>query len=223
MAAVAFWRGNVTARDVEYLASPGWFACDVSGARKGEKVVLFLEEDPDTKHLKIAHFGRGRMVVKGDEAASHEVTGIPAKVSPAALKSAIDAPVPRKCPYPVTESQLWAVHDGVIQDTSGGDTLIVRTKERPITVRLAGVYPAASSDAAAFLRTFIGRRVEIQITQMLIIDNGPLYGVARVDGIDLVNQMLLEGVVSYAEPPAYALTASVACGYRKAEAMGRGR
>ena len=59
----AVWKGKVAGHTVEYVASPGWFACDVSSARKGERVLLFLVRDPSDGRLHIAHYGRGRMEI----------------------------------------------------------------------------------------------------------------------------------------------------------------
>ena len=135
--------------------------------------------------------------------------------------TAADAPAVSMCPDPRIESELWAAFDGIIDDTSGGDTLIVRIDGSRVVVRLAGIFPAVSSKAAAFLCSLVGRRVRIETTRMLIIDNSPVYGVARVDGSDLTNEMLLAGLASYAEPPASTLTPSIACRYKNAEKHGR--
>ncbi|HEX6087409.1 MAG TPA: hypothetical protein VF266_22950 [Thermoanaerobaculia bacterium] len=67
------WKGSVAGHTVEYVASPGWFACDVSSARKGERVVLFLERNPSDRRLSIAHYGRGRMEIVKDAVRAYEV------------------------------------------------------------------------------------------------------------------------------------------------------
>lgn len=69
----AVWKGKVTGHTVEYVASPGWFACDVSSAREGERVVLFLERNPRDRRLSIAHYGRGRMEIVKDAVQAYEV------------------------------------------------------------------------------------------------------------------------------------------------------
>lgn len=56
------WKGKET-RTVEFLASPTW-TCDVSEAVKGERVVLFLTHDPESRSYAIAHAGRGRMPLR---------------------------------------------------------------------------------------------------------------------------------------------------------------
>ena len=52
------WRGSPEG-DVEFIVS-STFACDISQAIPGEKVLLFLETDVAGR-LSIAHFGRGRL------------------------------------------------------------------------------------------------------------------------------------------------------------------
>ena len=54
----ATWKGQPN-EVVEFLASPTW-ACDISTAVPGERVVLFLEVD-EAGQLCIFHSGRGRM------------------------------------------------------------------------------------------------------------------------------------------------------------------
>lgn len=56
------WKGT-PGRELKFIASPGWFACDTSNARKGERVVLFLRKERNERQPRIAHFGRGRMPV----------------------------------------------------------------------------------------------------------------------------------------------------------------
>lgn len=72
------WKAPLHLDRVEYVASPGWFMCDTSGAKAGETVVLFLQRDPSDHRLHIAHFGRGRMPVSREDsqayAAIYEVT-----------------------------------------------------------------------------------------------------------------------------------------------------
>lgn len=73
-----WWKGAGRSNQIEYVASPGWFACDVSAPKIGETVVLFLERDPNDRRLHITHFGRGRMPVGRERselyAAPYEVT-----------------------------------------------------------------------------------------------------------------------------------------------------
>jgi hypothetical protein len=59
---VEVWKGTVKS-ELQFIASPGWFSCDTSHARKGEKVVLFLSRDPEESLPRITHFGRGRMPI----------------------------------------------------------------------------------------------------------------------------------------------------------------
>jgi hypothetical protein len=67
---VEWWKGDGRANHVEYVASPSWFLCDVSSAKLGETVVLFLERDKNDNLLHIANFGRGRMPVDREGSAS---------------------------------------------------------------------------------------------------------------------------------------------------------
>ena len=59
---VETWMG-ARSSELQFIASPGWFSCDTSRARKGERVVLFLSRDPGESLPRIAHFGRGRMPI----------------------------------------------------------------------------------------------------------------------------------------------------------------
>jgi hypothetical protein len=72
------WKGTIHDRSIQFIASPGWFMCDTSDARAGEKVILFLKKESGESHPRIAHFGRGRMrvgLVGGSEVALiYEVT-----------------------------------------------------------------------------------------------------------------------------------------------------
>ncbi len=72
------WKGNTRESHFDFVASPGWFACDTSDARKGERVVLFLHREEGQEYPVITNFGRGRMrigTIDGVAAASvFEVT-----------------------------------------------------------------------------------------------------------------------------------------------------
>jgi hypothetical protein len=60
------WKG-APVREIQYLASSTW-TCDISDAKKGEEVVLFLTRTKGGPGLEICHSGRGRMplrVVRG--------------------------------------------------------------------------------------------------------------------------------------------------------------
>lgn len=56
------WKGAQTER-VEFLASPTW-TCDISEAKKGETVLLFLTKGGESRSYAIAHSGRGRMPMR---------------------------------------------------------------------------------------------------------------------------------------------------------------
>jgi hypothetical protein len=56
---VEVWKGAPTA-SVEFLAEPTW-TCDISDAKKGETVVLFLYKEEKSSRYEIMHSGRGRM------------------------------------------------------------------------------------------------------------------------------------------------------------------
>jgi hypothetical protein len=56
------WNGAETVR-VEFLASPTW-TCDVSEAKKGETVLLFLVKSDESRSYMIAVSGRGRMPLR---------------------------------------------------------------------------------------------------------------------------------------------------------------
>jgi hypothetical protein len=56
------WKGNADP-EVRYLASPTW-PCDISQAKVGERVVLFLMKPPDWPFWAIADSGRGRMPIR---------------------------------------------------------------------------------------------------------------------------------------------------------------
>ncbi len=63
------WKGN-TGHEVRYLASSKWI-CDISDAKVGERVVLFLmrpkDWPADWPFRVIAHAGRGRMPIRDVE------------------------------------------------------------------------------------------------------------------------------------------------------------
>ena len=50
-------------REVEFLASPTW-TCDISEARDGEAVLLFLCKSKHSRSYVIAHSGHGRMPLR---------------------------------------------------------------------------------------------------------------------------------------------------------------
>ena len=56
------WKGTNTAT-VEFLASPAW-TCDISEAKKGETVLLFLTKSDKSRSYAIAHSGRGRLPLR---------------------------------------------------------------------------------------------------------------------------------------------------------------
>jgi hypothetical protein len=58
----AVWKGPKTEK-VEFLASPTW-TCDISEAKKGETVLLFLIKSDESRSYSIAHSGRGRMPLR---------------------------------------------------------------------------------------------------------------------------------------------------------------
>jgi len=70
------WKGYAADGEVEYIASAGWFLCDVSDAKVGETIVLFL--DCSERDCRITRYGNGRMLVDGAGASRvarfHEVT-----------------------------------------------------------------------------------------------------------------------------------------------------
>ena len=56
------WKGTNTTT-VEFLASPTW-TCDISEAKKGETVLLFLTKSDKSRSYAIAHSGRGRLPLR---------------------------------------------------------------------------------------------------------------------------------------------------------------
>jgi len=56
------WKGTNTPT-VEFLASPTW-TCDISEAKKGETVLLFLTKSDKSRSYSIAHSGRGRLPLR---------------------------------------------------------------------------------------------------------------------------------------------------------------
>jgi hypothetical protein len=59
---VEVWKGK-TGHEVRYIASPTW-TCDISEAKVGEPVVLFLRKSKTAPFTLIAHSGRGRMPIR---------------------------------------------------------------------------------------------------------------------------------------------------------------
>ncbi len=66
---IEVWKGSPGAV-VRYLASPTW-TCDISDAKEGERIVLFLAKSKDSPLLTIAHSGRGRMPLREVEGKSY--------------------------------------------------------------------------------------------------------------------------------------------------------
>lgn len=67
------WKGPETAT-VKFLASPTW-ACDISEAKEGETVLLFLAKDEKSQSYAIAHSGHGRWPLRTIAGKSHAVIG----------------------------------------------------------------------------------------------------------------------------------------------------
>ena len=59
---VEVWKGKA-GPDVRYIASPTW-TCDISEAKVGEQVVLFLSKSKRVPFMLIEHSGRGRMPIR---------------------------------------------------------------------------------------------------------------------------------------------------------------
>jgi hypothetical protein len=66
---VEVWKGKAES-DVRYIASPTW-TCDISEAKVGERVVLFLSKSKRPPFMLIAHSGRGRMPIRDVNAKPH--------------------------------------------------------------------------------------------------------------------------------------------------------
>lgn len=62
---VETWKGKAE-ENVRFVASPTW-TCDISSAKEGEKIVLFLKRRKDLPIMDIAHSGRGRMRLRDVE------------------------------------------------------------------------------------------------------------------------------------------------------------
>jgi hypothetical protein len=56
---IEVWKGKPSEK-IEFLASPTW-TCDISDAKKGERVLLFLMKTDNSRSYAITHSGRGRM------------------------------------------------------------------------------------------------------------------------------------------------------------------
>jgi hypothetical protein len=56
------WKGTHF-QEVSFLASPTW-TCDISDAKQGERVVLFLRSSKESRIYCVAHSGRGRMPLR---------------------------------------------------------------------------------------------------------------------------------------------------------------
>jgi hypothetical protein len=63
------WKGKA-GPEVRYLASPA-FPCDISDAKVGERVVLFLTKPKELPFWAIADWGRGRMPIRVVEGKSY--------------------------------------------------------------------------------------------------------------------------------------------------------
>ena len=59
---VEVWKGKA-GPEIRYIASPTWI-CDISEAKVGERVVLFLRKSKSLPFLLIEHSGRGRMPIR---------------------------------------------------------------------------------------------------------------------------------------------------------------
>jgi hypothetical protein len=85
------WKGT-NAATVEFLASPTW-TCDISEAKKGETVLLFLTKSDKSRSYAIAHSGRGRMPLRTVAGKSY-ATFWPGVIFPADTPT-IDGPEPK--------------------------------------------------------------------------------------------------------------------------------
>jgi hypothetical protein len=56
------WKGTPV-REIRFRASPTW-ACDISTAKEGEQIVLFLSKPGGEPIMTIRHSGRGRMPLR---------------------------------------------------------------------------------------------------------------------------------------------------------------
>ncbi|PYJ84113.1 MAG: hypothetical protein DME22_13920 [Verrucomicrobia bacterium] len=85
------WKGTNT-MTVEFLASPTW-TCDISEAKKGETVLLFLTRSAKSRSYAIAHSGRGRLPLRTVAGKSY-ATFWPDVILPKATAT-IDGPEPK--------------------------------------------------------------------------------------------------------------------------------
>ena len=85
------WKGTNTAT-VEFLASPTW-TCDISEAKKGETVLLFLTKSGKSRSYAIAHSGRGRLPLRTVAGKSY-ATFWPGVILPKDIPT-IDGPEPK--------------------------------------------------------------------------------------------------------------------------------
>lgn len=70
---VEVWKGQ-PGHEVEFLASPTW-ACDISGAKKGETVLLFLIKSDKSRSYAIAHSGHGRLPLRTVAGKTYAIIG----------------------------------------------------------------------------------------------------------------------------------------------------
>lgn len=88
---IEVWKGKQT-ETVEFLASPTW-TCDISEAKEGETVLLFLVKSDKSRSYVIARSGRGRMPLRDVNDKTY-ATFWPEVILPADT-STVDGPEPR--------------------------------------------------------------------------------------------------------------------------------
>jgi hypothetical protein len=86
------WKGTNSVT-VEFLASPTW-TCDISQAKAGDTVLLFLTKSDESRSYAIAHSGRGRFPLRVVDGKNY-VTFWPDVLLPKEML-AIDDPEPKE-------------------------------------------------------------------------------------------------------------------------------
>lgn len=113
------------------------------------------------------------------------------------------------CTNPSLESMSWRTFTSPIEEIRG-DALIIGGR----TVHLAAVQLDPS--AAPYLRKYVGKRATVWVNPAHFED-AEITAAVFIGKLDLNRALLRRGLAHYVEPPAYSVSDSYDCDYRKAE------
>jgi hypothetical protein len=128
---VEVWKGKA-GPDVRYIASPTW-TCDISEAKVGEPVVLFLSKSKSVPFMRIEHSGRGRMPIRDVNGKRHATIWV------------IDIELPRGVKtIPGPESEYQFIRSVAVDDLKHAVRQVVRDSDtkRNVAVTVTSASPS---------------------------------------------------------------------------------